>query len=184
MSLPTDSEICVDGTWFTFPNNWLIERFDTWKQFRSAAGRFEIKGVGIVAIDDRSLWLIEMKDYTYAGTKPPADLARILGQKAIGTMALLYALARAISESVASEFAKQCDRCTSINLALHVDIKNASRKHAQITSLLMPLQDEVNKVRTTLHLAHGWATSSLTPNKNTPWTARRDPERRTLHDDR
>ena len=184
MAQPGKNEILIDGTFFAFPPGWSVEVFDQWTQYTRAAGAVGMKGVDVVAIDARTLWLIEMKDYTYPGAAPPDDLDVEVARKAIGTLALLYALERSASDSAASDFARRCRQTTSIHLALHVDVKDGGRKGRQIRPLLMPIQDEVGKAGKALGLAKTWVTSTLQPTEQTPWTARRDPSRRRHHSDR
>lgn len=53
-----------------------------------------MRGCDVVAVGGKTLWLIEMKDYIYPGTTPPGDLSTVIGQKAAGILALLFALQR------------------------------------------------------------------------------------------
>lgn len=177
-------ELNVDGTLFSFPSSWIVSVFDEWPQFVRAAGMFGLQGSDVVAIDGSTLWIIEMKDYTYPGAKEPVDLAKVVGQKSAGTLALLHALERATPDSKAAAFAKAASATTTINLALHVDFKDGGRKGEQILPLLMPLQDQLKRVRSSLGVAQAYVTSTLVPTSATPWTARRDPGSRLLHADR
>ncbi|MDP9851524.1 hypothetical protein [Corynebacterium lowii] len=177
-------EVNVDGTFFSFPRDWAVAVFDEWPQYRKAAGGVGLKGVDVVALHERDLWLIEMKDYTYPDAQQPQELPVILGQKAAGTMALLYSLERAKADSEAKEFAVRCRAAKAIHLALHIEVKDAGRKEKQIHGLLSPLTDEIRKVGKTIGLSKTWVTSTLAPNPHTPWRARRDPERRARHVDR
>lgn len=174
----------IDGTNFTFPGSWTVSIFDEWPQFRKLAGPLGIQGVDIVAIDGSTLWLIEMKDYTYPGAKAPEELPMTLGRKAIGTMAVLFALGRSTSDSEAHDFALNCQSANEIILALHIEVKDGGRKAAQVEPLLMPLQSEIRKMQKLLGLAKSWVTSTLAPNGNTPWTATRMPNTRSAHADR
>lgn len=177
-------EIHVDGTYFMFPDGWRVDAFDEWPQFQKAAGALGLKGCDVVALDGDELWIIEMKDYTYANADQPLDLAKTVGLKAAGTMALLYALARTSADSEAKEFAVRCASSTRIHLALHIDVKDGGRGQKQIKPLLPPLKDMLRRYQKALGLHKAHVTSTLAPSPSTPWTARRDPETRSVHADR
>ncbi|GAA1868930.1 hypothetical protein [Myceligenerans crystallogenes] len=177
------TEVLVDGTWFMFPADWRTEVFDELPQYKKAT-QLGLEGCDVVALDGLDLWLIEMKDYTYPGAHQPDDLANTVGRKAAGTMALLYALARATSDSPARDLAVVCSAANRIHLALHIDIKDAGRGAKQVQPVLMPLQDKLRRAQKALGIHKAYVTSTLAPNSATPWTARREPTTRSLHEDR
>lgn len=173
-------EVLVDGTYFSFPTSWEVTVFDEWPQY----GKFKsagVQGCDVLAIDNKDLWIIEMKDYTYLEAKQPQDLHVTVGRKAAGTMALLYSLARSPAESTAREFARKCSSIERINLALHVEPKAAGKQAKQVAAALMPLYDRVKSVSKALHINKSYVTSTLAPDASTPWTARRDPATRHRH---
>lgn len=176
-------ELLVDGTYFTFPHGWHTEIFDEWPQYGKVKN-LGIKGCDVVALDGDDLWIIEMKDYTYLGANPPDILHQTVALKAVGTMALLYALARSASDSPARDFAIKCSANTRIHLALHVEVKDAGRREEQVQAVLAPLLQKLKKTQKALGLHKAHVTSTLAPSSNTPWTARRNPETRGLHVDR
>lgn len=177
-------EVNVDGTLFTFPEEWDVAIFDEWPQYQAPAGALGLRGCDVLALDGETLWIVEMKDYTYAGARPPEDLTRIVGSKAAGTMALLFALQRAIAQSEAAEFARGCAGVKRIHLVLHMDIKDGGRKRKHIEPILMAVQGKLKHAQKTLGLSKSFVTSTLAPNPGTPWTARRAPETRDHHEDR
>lgn len=71
----------VDGTIFEFPKHWRVSIFDEWEQFKRPASELHLKGCDIVAFDGETLWLIEVKDYTYLDASIPKDLTQIVGRK-------------------------------------------------------------------------------------------------------
>lgn len=180
----SNREIRVDGTYFTFPDGWQVDTFDEWPQFHRAAGALGIKGCDLIALNDDELWIIEVKDYTYTDTDQPPDLAKTVGLKAAGTMALLYALARTTADSTAKEFAIKCASSTRIHLALHVDVKDGGRRRREIKPVLSPILTKLRHYQKSLGLHKAHVTSTLAPSGSTPWTARRDPATRAAHADR
>ena len=173
----------VDGTIFEFPEHWRVSIFDEWEQFKRPASELHLKGCDIVAFDGETLWLIEVKDYTYLDASIPKDLTQIVGQKAAGTMALLYALERREAESHAVEFARACSQTTRINLVLHIEVKDGGRKE-YVPTLLAPFKNKLSSVGRSLGLAKSLISSSAVSSSNIRWDARRDPQTRVLHSDR
>lgn len=184
MGTEAANRLNVDGTLFTFPALWVVGIFDEWPQYTKAAGTLGMEGCDIVAFDGEVLWLIEMKDYTYPGARQPGDLAKTVGRKAMGTMALLFSLERSAAESEAQRFAQACRSASKVHLALHIDVKDGGRKSRQIQSLLMPLQDKLRKAQKALGISKSFVTSTLSPDPHTPWHAMRDPATRDRHTDR
>lgn len=137
---PMNTMLKIDGTFFQFPEGWKTTVFDEWPQYLKPASSLGLKGCDILAINGGTLWIIEVKDYTYPDAKQPEDLATVVGQKAIGTMALLYALQRSKNDSAAVRFARACAVTTEIKLALHIEIKDGGRKERQVRPLLMSLE--------------------------------------------
>ncbi len=75
---------------FTFPEAWVVRKFDDTTAYQSLSGR-GLKGVDFIAISpDRQLWLIEVKNYYprlrkgreyRAGRYEPEELARRVAKK-------------------------------------------------------------------------------------------------------
>ena len=64
--MPVECE--VDGSFFVFPDGWELEKLDEWaEQKRKTQPPLHSKGCDLVAMKDGVLWLVEAKDYTYAG---------------------------------------------------------------------------------------------------------------------
>lgn len=184
MASRKNNEWNIDGTLFSFPDDWRIEVFDEWPQYKKAASELGLRGCDVLCLDDTTLWIVEMKDYTYPGASQPSDLDRIVGEKAAGTMALLYALQRNPSESDAQKFARACKDVTRIHLAMHIEVKDGGRKAKQVGPLLMPLKNKLRKMQMALGISKSFVTSTHAPNSAVGWTSRRDPDGRQLHLDR
>lgn len=176
------TEIDVDGTLFTFPSDWRVSTFDTWKQFTRLAGWLGIQGCDIVAIGGDTVWLIEVKDYTYDTAEPPEDLDETVARKAIGTMAVLFAQARSSSHSEANSVAAACTTATRIELALHINVRTEGRASTHLQSVLAPIQQQLKRTKKRLGISRALVTSNF--HSSAPWHARRDPATRHLHTDR
>lgn len=137
-----------------------------------------------MAFDGDNLWIIEVKDYTYPGAHQPEDLFEIFGRKAVGTLEPLYVLERAEAQSEARDFARICRSASRIHLVLHSEAKDGGRKERQIGSQLMLLKEKLKRIQKSIGLGKSSVTSTLLPDANTPWRARRDPDTRHRHADR
>ncbi|MDP9806126.1 hypothetical protein J2S70_000708 [Trueperella bonasi] len=119
----------VDGVQFEFPDRVTFCKFDELPEYQRSAGVFEHKGCALVVVDEHTLWLVEVKDYDHSGraeSEPRAgDLAKIVGQKVLGTMACLYQWQRANDDTEAASIARQAMDATKICVVLHIEPKNA-----------------------------------------------------------
>ncbi|MFT3943048.1 MAG: hypothetical protein QM705_04390 [Ancrocorticia sp.] len=177
------AELDIDGTLFSFPDGWDVEVFDKWPQYDSVKS-WGAKGCDVLVFAQSMLWIIEVKDYTYPNANQPEDLPRTVGLKALNTMGLLYALQRNLADSAASQFARSSAMSETINLVLHIEVKDGGRKGRQVKSLLAPLRQKLGKTQKALGLSKSFVTSNLDPHPNVPWTTRRDPATRLIHEDR
>ncbi len=115
--------IKVDGAQFSFPNDWIAEKYDEWafyrKQFQNCAGGN--KAVDITAIDQKNntLWLIELKDYRSNRRTKSIDIADEVAIKARDTIAGLFAAARNASNREKT-FAGKTLGCSKIRVALQL----------------------------------------------------------------
>lgn len=175
-------ELNIDGTIFTFPEDFKVSPFDTWKQYQRLTP-LGISGCDIVAYARKTLWIIEVKDYTYPGSSVPGDLPELIALKAHGTMGVLYALQRTKAQSEAQEFAVACAEGREIRVVLHIEVKDGGRKGKHIMGPLMALQQKLKKRCDPLGLSKCHVTSTFAPSV-THWKTRRDPATRGRHSDR
>lgn len=173
------NEISIDGTFFAFPDDWRILPFDDTREFRTASGQ-GIKGCDVVAIDGRTLWLIEVKDYTYPEATIPPNLATMVCQKVNGTLGLLHSWSRNESSSEVLDFARASLRASELRVALHIELRPRDP-----TLLAQPLATHKDRLRAAgrrpLRIDRWEVTSTLLPSPNTPWTSQRDPDTRDHH---
>ena len=85
-------QLDVDGLLFTFPDLWTVGKYDDWTFYRT---RWEAAWKGATAVDviavgpDRTVWLIEVKDYNHPSVEPPSGLADVVARKVFDTLAAL-----------------------------------------------------------------------------------------------
>lgn len=183
MSSRPNPQLSVDGIDFVFQEGFHALAFDETKRFRRASG-LGIRGCDIVARHDKTLWLIEVKDYTHQGAKPPEDLYSSLALKSACTIGLLSTYALAEQDSGFVSFARDCRKATKIVIALHIELKDGGRKSNQVGPLLLPIRDRLRQVGKSLGVTSTLVTSTMAPHANAPWVSERVPDSRSQHEDR
>lgn len=174
-------ETLVDGSYFTFPNTWETFQFDEWSKYKRITPT-GVKGCDVVGVDeDDTLWLIEMKDYTYPGATQPQDLPEVVAAKAFGTMGVLFSASHLTSEHGYTEVVRRCVDAKRVHVALHIQVKDAHKSRESILSVLAPLKSKILKYTKSLGVANVIVTDHQYSGSKVPWTARRAPETRTDH---
>lgn len=86
----------VDGLRFEFPEGWNVSKYDDWPFYKNQFQKIKaIEGDGVKAIDivavspDRSLWLIEVKDFRLHPRIKPLEISQEIALKAFDTLAAL-----------------------------------------------------------------------------------------------
>ncbi|MGZ8218208.1 hypothetical protein [Methylomagnum sp.] len=108
---------------FTFPDDWLVEKYDETAFYRDHFQKLaSSKCVDVVAFSPRaeSLWLIEAKDYRINGREKSMDLCAEVAHKVRDTLANLY-LAQRHPELSIHEFATMAGQKPKIRVALHIE---------------------------------------------------------------
>lgn len=173
----------VDGSFFTFPDGWVVEKVDEWpEQKKLTRDPFHSKACDLVAIKDGALWFIEVKDYTYPGGRLPDKLAQTVGLKVFHTLAILHAVAQ-WGEGDRREFSLLVGDAQEARICLAVELPDGGRKLQALATPLAALQDKLKKVTRLLNVNRPIVSNSHQLN-GVPWTVRRDPETRSRHDDR
>ncbi|GAB3251755.1 cysteine--tRNA ligase [Arthrobacter pigmenti] len=176
-------EIDVDGSFFTFPDGWHVEKFDEWNEQSKLTRRpFESKGCDLVAFGSGHLWLVEAKDYSYPGASVPDDLAEQVGLKVFHTLAILHAVAH-WGDGVRREFSRNALRAQDANVCLAVELPDKGRRLLGVETPLANLKDKLKKVTRLLDVHHPVVSNSFVSG-NVPWHIRRNPETRSIHADR
>lgn len=176
-------EIEVDGSIFTFPDGWELEKIDEWREQRKLNGRpFHSKGCDVVAISGTDMWLIEVKDYTFPGASVPDDLAETVGLKVFHSLAVLHSTAR-WGDGAHQEFATRALACTTARVCLAVELPDGGRKLLTVATPLSNLKSALKPVMKKLNVHRPVVSNSHLPG-DVPWTVRRDPATRQRHADR
>lgn len=86
-------EINVDGLLFVFPEGWEVDKFDEWAFYRNQFSKQHnnIKAVDLLALEcsKKTLWLIEVKDFSCHKRDKTEDLSDEIFGKIISTLAAL-----------------------------------------------------------------------------------------------
>ncbi|GAB4216997.1 MAG: hypothetical protein OHK0022_58810 [Roseiflexaceae bacterium] len=109
---------------FDFPDHWHVTKYDDWAFYRnqfmkSCDGN---KGVDFLAYDpqDRTLWLIEVKDYRQNPRTKSEPLWKEIATKVRDTLAGLF-VARIETYHDNYQYAVLCSRSTRLCVVLHLE---------------------------------------------------------------
>jgi len=116
--------ITEGGLEFSFPNAWLVSKFDDWSfyrnQFQSVCGG--VKAVDIVAVEPRvCFWNIEVKDYRQHRRTKTIDLADEVAFKVRDSLAALVAARVNANDANEKALAEAALRCPRLRVVLHLE---------------------------------------------------------------
>ncbi|MEZ5476020.1 MAG: hypothetical protein R3E95_00490 [Thiolinea sp.] len=119
---------------FSFPDGTLASKYDEWafyrKRFNSAFGG--TKAVDIIHVDtDKTVWLIEVKDYRANRRTKPSELGDEIALKVRDTLAGLVAACFQAQEATEKQAAKKVLQAKQLKVVLHLE-------QPQKTSKLFP----------------------------------------------
>ncbi len=173
---------------FAFDDGWHAEKFDTWPEHTALTrAPYHAKGCDFVAHDGRSLWLVEVKDYTRGTRNAPHDLAQQAALKAFHTLATIHAVAR-WGVDPHRAFCEKALACTELSLCLSVELPHKGRRLMGIAKPIADLTDELTRAARPLGCHRPVVTAAVltshTHARGVPWKAHRDPATRHRHHDR
>lgn len=137
-----------------------------------------------VNVDGEKLWLVEVKDYDHLDrleVEPNAEeLTTVVGQKALGTMGVLYQLQRSNDQySEGVQLAKKAAGTSEIHVVLHIEPKQRGTRE-KTNAVLPPYKNSLrrDKSRGLLKVENVHVGSNFVQVAGAPWNARRDPRTR------
>ncbi|MCK9872216.1 MULTISPECIES: cysteine--tRNA ligase [Nocardiopsis] len=170
-------EVEVDGSFFLFPDGWELEKLDEWPEQRKATqSPFHSKGCDLVAMKDGTLWLIEVKDYTYPGAGVPDDLAEKVGLKFFHSLAVLHMVAR-WGQGSRRDFSLAALAFPEARVCLAVELPDGGRRLIGVATPLAGLKDKLGRVTKKLNVHRPVVSNSHMMN-GVPWEVRRNPATR------
>mgnify|MGYP001319082568 CR=1 FL=1 len=173
----------VDGSVFTFPAGWEVEKVDTWPEQASLTKPpFTAKACDFVAMQGDTLWLVEAKDYTYPGSSPPQDLPKTVALKVFHTLATLSVIARWGTGGRRS-FSARTLQVPDVKVCLAVELKDGGRKLIAIETVLTTLQQQLKRTLRAFGPVRPVVSNSHRMGP-VPWEVSRDPSTRIRHQDR
>ena len=116
----------VDGIEFQFDENWQFSKFDDWSYYRNQFSKMgnSIKAIDLIALSpNKTLWLIEVKDYRHPGASVPTlgELSGIVWGKVMSTMAALIPAAIHANDTDERTLSDSLRKCTALRVAVHVE---------------------------------------------------------------
>ena len=116
-------QISVDSLTFTFPDGWLVSKYDEWSFFRAFQKmKPGIKGIDLIAISpDNSVWFIEAKDYRKHEREKPILLHEEIWKKVYDTLSALLPAKLNSNQSIEQKFAKKILSASSLHVVLQCE---------------------------------------------------------------
>lgn len=185
------AEHLIDGSFFDFPDVWEVHKVDEWDEHKRATKPpFHAKSCDFVAFEGSTLWLVEVKDYTYLNAEPPPtpkELAQTIGLKIYGTLALLHAVARWGEAGEHQKFSARTLRAKSAHACLAMELPDGGRGLLAVQTPLAMYREQLAAVTKRLGIHRPIVSNRHTDpivQPEVPWTIRRDPTTREIHKDR
>jgi Holliday junction resolvase-like predicted endonuclease len=111
---------------FTFAAGWEAQKYDDWVFYKSQFQKVchlcnGIKGVDIVAHNDGTAWLVEVKDYRRNPRSKKVGLVDEVAKKVFDTLAGLVAAKNRANDASEKAMASAILACRNIRVVLHLE---------------------------------------------------------------
>ncbi|BDI34220.1 hypothetical protein CCAX7_62710 [Capsulimonas corticalis] len=130
--------ITIDGLVFTFPQGWIVEKYDDWafhqNRFQSIPpGR---KAVDLIAISpNKTLYLLEVKDYRHYSRSKSIELTDEITIKVVDTLAALIPAKIHANNSNEKDCARKATQANEIHIVFHLEQPAVhSKLYPQVTN--------------------------------------------------
>lgn len=137
----------VDGLNFDFPDDWQVGKYDDWSFYRNQfSGMWNgIKSLDLLAVDpDKTVWLIEAKDYrTYRRTNP-SDLGELVAHKVFDTLAAIIPAKTHATNHEEKQLAQAVAASRKLRVVLHLE---QPTKHSTLFPRAINPTDVQQKIR-------------------------------------
>lgn len=137
----------VDGLNFDFPDNWQISKYDDWSFYRNQFIRIRdgIKSLDLLAIDqDKTTWLIEVKDYRLHPRTKPSDLGAEVAHKVFDTLAAIIPAKIHATDPDEKQLARAVSASRKLRVVLHLE---QPAKHSKLRPRAINPADVQQKIR-------------------------------------
>lgn len=122
----------VDGLRFDFPDGWSPSKCDDWSFYRNQWSRMwnGIKSIDLLAVDhEKTVWLIEVKDYRAHARTKTIDLAEEVAHKAFDTLAAMLPAKLSANDGDESGMAGAVLAAKKLRVVLHIE---QPKKHSAL----------------------------------------------------
>ena len=174
-------EVEVDGIAFDFPERWEVSRYDDWAFYRRQFARIVgVKAVDLLALgSDRSVWLVEVKDYRAHPRTKPSDLHEEVARKVLDTLAALLPCSLSAPDQGEKSFAQKALETSpgkQLRVALHLE---QPARHSKLFPRAIDPADVQQKLRRLLKPVDPHpVVDESGDHRRVPWTTTARPVRR------
>ena len=179
-------EIEVDGSHFLFSDEWTVSKLDEWSSHvRAASSVISAKACDLLAVSDSAIWLIEAKDYSYAGAAVPKSLPDDMNLKLWHSLALIHSQAR-WGDGEEQKISQRAIAARDLGFALSIELPTRGRPDLTIPKALAGIMSNLKpKMRAQgMKFKPVISNSFVNASSSLPWTVRRNPAKRSFHTDR
>lgn len=180
-------QLCERELVFSFPDNLSASIYDKWKSRIKFESAFKdgnkkddcskgTKAVDFIVLDDKTLWLIEVKDYRNPQKRKkavpkPSKLSCLIACKIRDTLSGLVVAKMSAKNSNEREFAHQALTKEKIRLVLHLEQSKQHRKIIDPADIQQKLKILLKKIdphplvvsQNSLHQSMKWCVDSKRP---------------------
>lgn len=119
------AQIPVENLHFEFPPSWKIGKYDDWDFYKNRFIRMwnGLKAVDLLAVDpqEKTLWMIEVKDYRLFPRTKAIDLADEVARKVVATLAALLPAKVGAAAAGEKELAAAALAGKKLRVVLHLE---------------------------------------------------------------
>lgn len=137
----------VDGLNFDFPDDWQVSKYDDWSFYRNQFSRMwnGIKSLDLLAIDpNKTVWLIEVKDYRVNSRTKPSDLSEEVAHKVFDTLAAIIPAKIHATNPDEKQLAHAVSASRKLRVVLHLE---QPEKHSKLRPRAINPADVQQKIR-------------------------------------
>ncbi len=140
--------IDVDGLKFKFNDEIKTSKFDDWSFYRNQFSKMAngIKAVDIIVVENKTVYLVEVKDYRGRLREKSLDLATEIQIKVLSTLSAMIPASCNANDIDEKQFARQVCSSTKIRVVLHLEQSPSTSKLHPHIIYWSNLQQKLRKI--------------------------------------
>ncbi|WP_306605171.1 hypothetical protein [Azonexus sp.] len=139
----------VDGLDFSFPADWLADKYDEWSFYRNQFTKQQngLKAVDLVVFSpEQTAYLIEVKDYRRPDAEKPSVLHDAITNKVIHTLAALLPAKLLANDSHEKALATSLLGARKLQVVAHIEQPGGKGRIVDLADLKQKLQKSLRAI--------------------------------------